>query len=74
MQILWQDDLARKVSKTADNKLKNVKKPVVVVIDEACQSTDLETLLVCAHNTETLFLVFLGDPKQHCEDLQSKHR
>ena len=38
---------------------------MVAVIDEACQSTELETLLVWAHNTETLLLlVFLGDPKQ----------
>ena len=65
MQIFRQDDLARKTSKTADNKLKNTEKPVVAFIDEACQSTELETLLVWAHNTETLLLlVFLGDPKQ----------
>ena len=53
------------LSKTGDNKLNKAKKPVVAVIDEACQSTELETLLVWAHNTETLLLlVFLGDPKQ----------
>ena len=64
-EILRQDDLARKTSKTADNTLKKTKKPVVAVIDEACQSTELGTLLVWAHNTETsLLLVFLGDPKQ----------
>ena len=41
------------------------KKFRVAVIDEACQSTELETLLVWAHNTETmLLLIFLGDPKQ----------
>lgn len=53
------------LSKTADNKLREAKKPVVAIIDEACQSTELETLLVWAHNTETLLLlIFLGDPKQ----------
>ena len=53
------------LSKTADNKLKKGKKPVVAIIDEACQSTELETLLVWAHNTETLVLIiFIGDPKQ----------
>ena len=49
------------LSKIADNKLKNAKKPVVAIIDEACQSTELETLLVWAHNTETLIqIIFLG--------------
>ena len=38
---------------------------MVAVIDEAYQSTELETLLVWAHNTEALLLlVFLGNPKQ----------
>ena len=53
------------LSKTADNKMREAKKPVVAIIDEACQSTELESLLVWAHNTETLLLlIFLGDPKQ----------
>ena len=53
------------LSKAADNKLRQAKKPVVAFIDEACQSTELEALLVWAHNTETLLLlIFLGDPKQ----------
>ena len=53
------------LSKTADNKLKSAKKPVIAIIDEACQSTELETLLVWAHNTETLVqIIFLGDPLQ----------
>ena len=52
------------LSKAADNKLKKARKPVVAVVDEACQSTELETLLVWAHNTETLVLIiFIGDPK-----------
>ena len=51
--------------KIADNKLREVKKPVVAIIDEACQSTELETLLIWAHNTETLLLlIFLKDSKQ----------
>ena len=34
-------------------------------IDEACQSPELEILLIWAHNTETLLLlVFLGDLKK----------
>lgn len=54
------------LSKTADNKLKEAKKPVLALIDEACQSTELESLLVRVHNTETLLPIpfFLGDPKQ----------
>lgn len=53
------------LSKTADNKLKEAKKPVVAIIDEACQFTELESLLVWAHNTGTLLqIIFLGDPKQ----------
>ena len=34
------------LSKTADNKLKRAKSPIVTIIDEACQSIELETLLV----------------------------
>ena len=34
------------LSKTADNKLKKARKPLVAVIDKACQSTELETRLV----------------------------
>ena len=57
--------LVTTLSKTADNKLREAKKPVVAIIDEACQSTELETLLVWAHNTETLLLlIFLDNPKQ----------
>lgn len=53
------------LSKTADNKLKEAKKPVLAILDEACQSTELESLLVRAHNTETLLqIIFLGDLKQ----------
>ena len=53
------------LSKTSDNRLKSAKNPVVAIIDEACQSTELETLLVWAHNRETLLLLIsLGDPKQ----------
>ena len=42
------------LSKTADNKLKQAKKPVIAIVDEACQSTELETLLVWAHMLECL--------------------
>ena len=57
--------IATTLSKTADNKLKNAKKSVAAIIDEACQSTELETLLVWAHNTETLIqIIFLDDPLQ----------
>ena len=53
------------LSKTVDNKLKSANKPLIAVIDEACQSTELETLLVWAYNTETLLqIIFLGDPLQ----------
>ena len=53
------------LSKTADNKLKHAKSPIVAIIDEACQSIELETLLVWAHNTETIiFVIFLWDPLQ----------
>lgn len=53
------------LSKTADNKMNRVKKPVIAIVDEACQSLELETLLIWAHNTKTvLLLVLIGDPKQ----------
>ena len=56
------------MSKTADNKLKNAKKPVIAIIDEACQSTELETLLVWAHNTETLLLIIFSATLCNCAE------
>lgn len=57
--------LVTTLSNTADTTLRRAKRPRLVVIDECCQSTELETLLAWAHNTETvLILVLVGDPQQ----------
>ena len=39
------------LSKTADNKLKEGEKPVVALIDGACQSMEHEHLLIWVHDT-----------------------
>ena len=53
------------LSKTADKDLMAIKKPEVLLIDECCQSTELETLLPLINNMQTVKLViFLGDPHQ----------
>ena len=51
----------RKFSKIADNKFQNAKKPVVAIIDEICQSSDLDKRLVWPDTAEALLLlVILG--------------
>ncbi|KAL8857991.1 MAG: hypothetical protein Q9178_005451 [Gyalolechia marmorata] len=53
------------LSNAADSNSKNGRKPRVILVDECCQATELEALLVYAHNSETVVLIiFIGDPRQ----------
>ncbi len=61
--LAWLDDLLSQVDENGDPIL------LAVIVDEACQATELETLIPLRWGTQKIYLV--GDPKQLEPTVQS---